>query len=293
MGRIVKPGILRAATRSGVSRKKLAYYADEIYDAEIYNDGAYWSGRHLGTEVHGEAWHLAALASGRDPEVSSQEVLYVGQAFGEDGNRNASLRAKSHSQLIRAYEQNYASDWDVFFTPIVVDETSLSNDDHIVEDDGNWAWTDNMEGLFSPDGRHSSKLAIDVLEHMLIAYFRPVMNTKLKQWSTTKPNARLRELGIRLLSVQFQSLHELSAFFSADRRAARSHSIAAEVPGSVHGGEFTIGEYSSLPTDPLSFANIMGSSMATIAAAAERSAGILPVFGETHPQLNPDFSAWG
>ncbi|WP_140400720.1 hypothetical protein [Gulosibacter sp. 10] len=291
-GGAFSPSALIAQTHAGASGRELKFIVNDIRDAEVFDNGSYWSGYYRGARVHGEAWHLAAMASHRKIEVSAQEVLYVGQAFGTEGSRNASIRAKSHSMLIRAYEENYASDWDVFFTPIVVEQTSVSNDDHITLDDGNWKWVDEFCELFSPDGRRTNGLSVDILEHMLIAYFEPTMNTKLLKWTATKANRTLKELGLRLLSVQFYSLHELSAFFSKKRHPSLSHAIAAEIPGSIHGGGFTLGEYSDLQTRPQSFTNIVGKSMNSIAEMASNSPAILRIFGEARPPLNPDFSAW-
>lgn len=265
-----------------------------IRGAQVLHENAYWTGEHDGHKVHGEAWHLAALTSDRDPEVSTQEILYIGQSYGNAGSRNASMRATSHSKLIEAYEENHASDWDVFFTPLIVEETITLNDDHIIDSDDNFQWADPsiQSSLFSADGVRPSKLAVDTLEHLLIAYFEPRMNTKLINWSHTKQNRILRDLGYRLLTAQLLSLHELALFFSAKRQAARTHAIAAEVPGVAFGTEFSIGTFSELETIPARATELIGASMDHLASMAEKEPGVLRIFGDSHPGRNPDFSAW-
>jgi hypothetical protein len=264
---------------------------DEIDCPTITYDGAYWSGFHGTQRVHGEAWHLAAMISDRHLAVTRHEVLYVGRAYGTDGSRSVEDRAQAHSTIQRIYEDNQASDWDIFLTPLIVQSLQSTNDDHI-DDDDEGPQGDLLWAILTGNRAITTPHTINTVEHLLIAYFRPSYNRKLLQWGPARHFDPLRESGFRLLNLQFQTLHELTAFFTQSRPPSRTHNIVAEVPRSKNATKLTIGTWHDINVASQSFPAILKAAAGTIAKRADFSPGILAVFGDSGPTLNPDFSAW-
>lgn len=284
------PARLVTTTHDGPKGAPIRHATEAIAEAEVFYDGAYWRGCWQGRAVHGEAWHLAALISDRDTAVCRHEVLYIGRSFGRDGERHAGDRLGDHATLQKIYEDNQASDWDVFVTPLLVERSETINDDHIYDDDlGPSSW-----GEVAEDGGWlvSRKVTVFTLEHLLISYFRPRYNQVLLKWRNAKHFGPIREKGYRLLMIQLQTLHALSAFFTQSRPAARTHAIVAEVPASHNATTFEIGTWDDVALHPgsLMHSTVLGARW--IAEMSDHAPGLLKVFGDHGPQLNPDFSAW-
>lgn len=269
----------------------LRYRTSAIKRPRIHPNGTYWEGQVCGRPVHGEAWHLAALVSNRAPDVCRHEVLYIGQAFGKEGRRDVKARTRSHSTLQAIYEAHHSTDWDVFVTPLTVDLMFL-NDDHIEDDDL------GPDGAFLEDlvnrRLRSARTTINTVEHLLISYFMPEYNSQLRNWTAAKHLIPLRRCGFRLISIQLQSLHELTQFFSRTRPAARTHHIVAEIPGIKTPTSFNLGTWDDLTLNPMlgEMMQVLAASANTITAAAADSPGMLRVFGDHGPTTNPDFTAW-
>lgn len=281
---------LMTRTHDGPQGTPIRHVTDSIDEAEVLYDGAYWRGRCQNTSVHGEAWHLAALLSDRDTEVCRHEVLYVGQSFGRDGSRHVGDRVRAHATIQKIYEDNQASDWDVFVTPLLVERSDTISDDHIYDDDsGPRSW-----GKAAADGGWpvSHKATVSTLEHLLISYFRPRYNQVMLKWCNAKHFGPIRADGYRLLMVQLQTLHALSAFFTQWRPAARTHAIVAEVPASLNATTFEIGTWDDVTLHPGSLMHPAVAGARWIAEMSDRAPGLLRLFGDHGPQFNPDFSAW-
>jgi hypothetical protein len=63
----------------------------EVEDFRTYSNDTYFSFRANGFLVHGDAWALASLASNAGTDLATQEVLYVGQAYGDEGSTEIEL----------------------------------------------------------------------------------------------------------------------------------------------------------------------------------------------------------
>jgi len=280
-------------TRDVRSAQDIVLSTDAVQDPTSRSDDAYWSGIVNGAPVHGEAWHLAALLSDRATSISAHEVLYVGQAYGTAGSRHTGHRTSSHSTLQKIYEDHRAREWDVFVTPLVVGKLLSLNDDHIDDAIGGLEGG-LLESILQHERNTVAENTVDVVEHLLISYFRPKYNKKLLDWVDAKHLAPLRNGGYRLVSVQLQALHELAAFFSATRTSPhRSHRILAEVPALPEGTEFTIGGWDEVDLPEISGIALLAAATATTSELARSSSGILRVFGDSGPVSQPDFSAWG
>lgn len=287
------PGLNRlvATVQQQVPGKEREYETAEVSSPVVHHSGAYWEGSLAGERVHGEAWHLAALLSGRESSVSTHEVLYVGRAYSEDGGRHVANRTSNHSTLQKIYETHHASEWDIFITPLIVEEMLSFNDDHIDDFDEGLAgglFESELEG----DRAEIAKSTVYVVEHLLIAYFVPGYNRQLLQWGEAKHMAPFRESGFRLFVVQLQSLHDLTRFFSKRRPEALTHAIFAEIPGIQSSTGFGIGTSEELGESSTLISPILHSVGRSIAGQAQLSPGLLNVFGDYGPVDNPDFSAW-
>jgi hypothetical protein len=84
--------------------------------------------------LHGDAWALITSTLGVPRGVADQEVLYVGQAYGQQGERSAYDRTKEHNKLQRIYEEHAGEAWDIFVSPVIIEETRLDNWDHLPDD---------------------------------------------------------------------------------------------------------------------------------------------------------------
>src|SRR5215204_1754010 len=68
-------------------------------------------------------------------EVASQEVLYIGKAYGRDPigppTRNTFLRTKAHEKIQQIGHDHLTSDYDIFLTPLWFQDrgSSFTNDD--------------------------------------------------------------------------------------------------------------------------------------------------------------------
>jgi len=273
---------MHAHTRDAVDGQPLSFVTDRITSPRTSHESSYWRGYVRGRVVHGEAWHLAALLSDRQEEACWHEVLYAGQAFGRDGTRNTGDRLATHATLQRIYEDHAASEWDIFVTPLIVDNLLASNDDHI-PDDGGGLHGELMDAILNGRRDEVARTTVNVIEHMLIAYFQPVYNDRLRDWNDVSHFSALRDSGFRLLWIQLQTLHELAQFCSSARPAARTHAIVGEVPRVLHGTGFTIGAAGELPQPPRGIAAALVSSAAQIDRHAQTAVGLLTVFGEEGP----------
>ena len=194
-----------------------------------HHDGSYFSMESSRGVFHGDAWSLATVLSRAAPTIASQEVLYVGQAFGKQGELNAGDRTRHHQKLQRIYEDHTGGSWDIFVAPLIFDEFGYTNDDHI-EDKENGPDLDLAMDNFS----EIQKPSIDLVEHSLIAYFVPPYNELLAEWRPENPTAAMRKMravGFRLLVVHLDGWMGLARFYSAEvPKPTRSHFIAHDIP---------------------------------------------------------------
>ncbi|MBM7793052.1 hypothetical protein [Paenarthrobacter ilicis] len=233
---------------------------------------------------------MSTVLSGGSSVMCQHEVLYVGRA--EDVNR----RLDSHKTIQRIYEQHAHSKWDIFVTPLVIEETLTLFGDHIDDAD-----TQGDPGLlFTEFGQRAegraSATAIAVAEHAMISYFKPDYNTKLKEWDGRLPTKHfdvMRRGGARLAVVHVQGAYELARFFSQNVQEERTHVIWAEVPTDTR-----VTGYGAIPSTQAPQAKGLGgydlmlNSSTSLKGLYDTSDIVLTTFGAYPPDLMPSGSAW-
>jgi hypothetical protein len=207
---------------------------DAISDFRTYVDGSYFSLIAGRTLIHGDAWSLASIMSGAREGLARQEVMYIGQAFGQDGSRNVIERTTRHEKLQRVYEVHAGSAWDIFVTAIRITEVMMEADDHIDDTEPGFD-LDRFYEVFQDavDGR-LLKPSIDLVEHGLIAYFNPPYNKNLLEWKAAQPTNDMRkmgEAGFRLLRLHLTSDGSLARFYSREvQEPRRAHLVLHDLP---------------------------------------------------------------
>jgi hypothetical protein len=264
--------------------------AGDASKLKSHADGAYFSFAINERLVHGDAWALASLASGAHPLLARQEVMYIGQAFGQGGETNAWHRTRVHEKLQQIYADHAGAEWDVFLTPLALQRGSISSMDHIDDDDDD----DDSSGFmgyydhFATWAGGLRKPAVDLIEHGLISYFRPHYNQKLLKWEPAEPTAamrKMREIGFRLVHVHLDGWEGLARFYSAEQQIdVRSHFISHDLPKAPMRPALRRVSASRLSTWSLE-ANLVRHGHRYIAEAAEASGVSLMIFGETAPTI--------
>jgi hypothetical protein len=162
-----------------------------------------------GDTAHGDAWALGSALLGAAKGIADQEVLYVGQAFGKRGERTAFDRTQEHEKLQRIYEEHAGDAWDIFLSPMIVDNTSWNNWDHLPNDrlgvDPEKA-AEHLSGI-RDRGNIAPKLSIDLIEHGLIVAFQPPYNGLLREWIPRRPTAAMRKIQDARFRMVTISLH--------------------------------------------------------------------------------------
>jgi hypothetical protein len=193
-----------------------------------------------GYQIHNDTWSLASTVC-TDTRFSLQEVLYVGQTFGRDGNRHVLERTAEHKKIQRIYADHLTTPMDVFLTPCEVSRSQfLPIDDFdmasgFLDDDGVELDFDAVMDLSGMSGKGLPKSAIDVIEHSLIAHFKPEYNEKLRNWSPATPTSSMRrfqEAGIRSMRMTFAGSNGTARFFSASAPPKRMHAAVFSLPPS-------------------------------------------------------------
>jgi len=202
-------------------------------DFRTHVDGSYFSVK-LGTTVaHGDAWALSSLATRAHDTFAGQEILYVGQAFGTEGQMSAFERTRRHKKLQRIYEDHAGVDWDIFVVPLTCTERLSSTCDHIDDDDKGFSMSAYFS-VFVNQGGPLRKPAVDLIEHSLISHFSPPYNEMLTEWRPSQPTGpmrKMRSVGFRLLQVHLDGWGGLARFYSSQvPTRTRSHFISQDMP---------------------------------------------------------------
>jgi hypothetical protein len=112
----------------------------QVLSCRTFEDGAYFAinNESDSSVLHGDSWALASFLSGAPEAIADKEVLYIGQAYGKDGEQNSWLRTRRHETLQHIYEEHGGSEWDIFVTPLRIEHSWFGSDDHLddIEEDG-------------------------------------------------------------------------------------------------------------------------------------------------------------
>ena len=289
--RITFDALTKKSIRSTLDRRPLVMPLEaglEIEDFRTYSNCTYFSFRANGILVHGDAWALASLADNASPDLATQEVLYIGQAYGRDGTNNSWQRTRRHSTLQRIYEEHSGEDWGVFISPLVIVRSDRSSDDHI--DDEEEA-TLNILGLNSNDSfydRHRRVIlgtSIDLIEHALISYFVPPYNELLKEWRPDRPTVAMTKMkseGFRLLQVYLDGWRGLARYYTAQTKPDRSHLVLVTTESDPYGRG---GQVVYDPAVHNWRLELIVMHYKELLNSAETSAAVLNIFGDEAPRI--------
>ncbi|MCL6365255.1 hypothetical protein EXT60_13510 [Pectobacterium carotovorum subsp. carotovorum] len=163
-------------------------------------------------------------------DLNNYEVLYVGQALGNLGDKNAIDRLKKHATLQKILSQTH---YDYPDKEIVIFMYEFKHDSMISSMDGRASDADqsdkNEERLFNAiENPPSKKQKIGLIEAGLIRYFQPHYNEvyKIKFPSTKhKVLTSCYNLDISGFSVEL-SLEDLNSFLYSNAVSSSDHHIA-------------------------------------------------------------------
>jgi hypothetical protein len=196
----------------GIKSATFKTHADGSYFS-VYSDD--------GELLHGDTWALATSMLGAPKGIADQEILYVGQAYGQRGERSAYDRTKEHSKVQRIYEEHAGEAWDIFISPIIIEDTNCGNWDHLPDDRRGFDLEavhalagDQLRGGIAP------KLSVDIVEHALISAFQPPYNVKLTEWEPSNPTAAMRKIQswrFRMLSVTLNGVDGMARYYTSAR----------------------------------------------------------------------------
>ena len=260
----------------------------EVEDFRTYSNCTYFSFRANGVLVHGDAWALASLASNASPDLATQEVLYIGQAYGHDGTNNSWQRTRRHSTLQRIYEEHSGEDWGVFISPLVIVRSDRSSEDHI--DDEEEA-TLSILGLSSNDPFYDRRrkvilgTSIDMVEHALISYFVPPYNELLREWRPDRPTiamTKMKSEGFRLLQVYLDGWQGLARYYTAHTKPNRSHLVLVTTEIDPHGLGGRVVYDPAVHNWRL---ELIVMHYKELLDSAETSAAVLNIFGDEAPRI--------
>ncbi|HBQ67538.1 MAG TPA: hypothetical protein DD781_13875 [Leclercia adecarboxylata] len=127
-------------------------------------------------------------------DLSSYEVLYIGQAVGKNGSRNAIERLRNHSTLQKILAQTFYNkpDQEIMLFMYAFEHeqifSSLDGRSGLINDtDG-----DDKRFKLAIKNRPNKNQAINMIEAALIRYFQPEYNEKFKE---SKISPKLKALG--------------------------------------------------------------------------------------------------
>ncbi|MEV0330833.1 hypothetical protein AB0H63_30905 [Micromonospora echinospora] len=138
---------------------------------------------HEGEEIlSGPVGLLPSRMEGEAGELRKQEVLYVGQAFGKDGEKNAYDRLKSHSTLQAIYAEN-RPDYEIWLSLCEITDVALMQETSPEQSEISGA-EDIAHALKVQQSAYSPQFyrreALSMAEAGLIRFFMPDYNEKFK-----------------------------------------------------------------------------------------------------------------
>lgn len=171
---------------------------------------------------------LLPFAGDQLPELANLEVVYVGQAFGEDGSRTAIDRLQSHSTLQQVLADLAQASW--WMEPVLLLFT-YDTPRFILKMDGQGS----PEIVGDEDLAHymsirseplSDAQAITIAEASLIRHFRPHYNTHFKGNYPTSDLQHLRDayrLDYNAIITEIDTEDLYFSTFSKQQPAAEHH----------------------------------------------------------------------
>jgi hypothetical protein len=193
------------------------------------------------TVLSGTVGQLIHRVNMSPEELRDLEILYVGQAFGKDGERNAFDRLKSHSTLQAIYAENRL-DHDIWLTlceisdVAVIQETDVGPAEITGVEDGNHI----IEVLRRVDlPQFYEREALAMAEAGLIRYFMPQYNEKFKRNYPDPKHVHIStayDLDFADLFIELQEFSINARFWSADQHEREGYVHTIRFPLRATGG---------------------------------------------------------
>jgi hypothetical protein len=167
-------------------------------------------------------------------DTSMWQVLYIGQAYGNDGSRAALDRLEEgHKKYTRIITDRQFYQ-DVYVVPVQVNSNGFTAG-YYPSADGPEFTFDNfwrLSAALSTDGRRESFKLLSIIENALIAYFEPEYNQTLKAWPAVTAIAEFKDLGVGTFVVVVDGADDIANLVTARRpEVHRSSVFAAELRG--------------------------------------------------------------
>lgn len=163
-------------------------------------------------------------------EGTYMDVLYVGQAFGKDGERTAWDRLESHGTVQRILAER-PTDQDVWLSLVTIFGVQLITEfmprtgDEMMTDAEDDAHIQSVTEKVATEGFANGE-AVALVEAGLIRYFQPPYNDRMKYTFPARKQVPLqtaRALDLHGLIVEFQSEESGFLYRSAAQAAAYVH----------------------------------------------------------------------
>lgn len=220
---------IRESTVSGIVQIQQGAYREEhdFSSRHTWGSGAIWQSEWPYDEfsisnsrgqviAEGVVAHLSGQTTGVWPQAAKRhEVVYIGQAFGQNGERTAWDRLKNHETVQKILSET-RRDQQVWLSIAAITDSNLYTEiDHrganISEEEDSKHSSRVHDSLSS--GSFLSRDAVSLAEAGLIRSFQPIYNDRLKHTFPAKkqvPLEVIRELDIQGLMVELQG-HDVSA----------------------------------------------------------------------------------
>ena len=169
-----------------------------------------------------------------DTDILDYEVLYVGQAYGKKGNREATERLSSHQTLQKIYTHSLTQNPDCDIWILFAEFTQVSmlmslGQDLFEESSENKNHEEKLiENFFDNNGlKFTERQKINFTEGALIKYFEPKYNIELKNSFPSekhKSYSECYELDIRALNIELDTSEMTRKLFSEKAPRKSYHS---------------------------------------------------------------------
>jgi hypothetical protein len=179
------------------------------------------------------------------PELAELNVLYVGQAYGKAGERNAIKRLRRHETLqkILAHHAEQRPWMEVALLVVEFDEPEFM---YTIEGDATPSVdgdedTAHMVDIF--DNQPPEKVVIDIVEASIIRYFRPPYNEKFATAYPKRQHRHLAEMYLRdyaAIIVVLSTEDTGIATGSATVRASLNHLARFDLHGDTERQSFFV-----------------------------------------------------
>jgi hypothetical protein len=195
--------------------------------------------------AHGDTWAFALFAS-YSPDLAAQEVLYVGQAFGKEGERSSLERVLVHKTIQKIYADHQSAGFDIFISFLRLAEggsileigssTSAEADKASVIAAERADINSVLKSLISPVDMERERITLS--EAALISYFKPSYNIQHKKNFPGRRSSLALNFdaqGYTNLSVSLGDGGSGVQFWSEERRESRYHRFSCFLPSANEG----------------------------------------------------------